>query len=204
MLLIVITPAEDVDNELDIVGALFASGLQLLHLRKPGYSIGQYRNYISSIDPSYHARIVVHDHFALFAEFGLSGIHLNSTMKADKQVWFDISPIALSSVSTSFHSWDELQGNDVPYRYIFISPVFDSISKQGYKAGVDLAGAKQLKLQYPLKDKFLPQIVALGGVGKNEIRLLKETGFDGAAMLGYVWQSADPVQSFKDALAATL
>lgn len=204
MRLIVITPAKDVENELTIVNALFAAGLQLLHLRKPKYSIEQYRDYIRSVDPSYHARIIVHDHFVLFAEFGLSGIHMNSAMKADRQLWLDIPFIALSSVSASFHSWDELMANDLRFRYIFISPVFDSISKQGYQAGVDLAGAKQTKLLSRSQNKYLPQIVGLGGVRMNKIVELKENGFDGAAMLGYVWQSADPVQRFRDALAATL
>jgi thiamine monophosphate synthase len=41
------------------------------------------------------------------------------------------------AISGSFHSWEEIRANRFPYTYVFISPVYDSISKAGYKAAID-------------------------------------------------------------------
>ena len=64
--------------------------------------------------------------------------------------------------------------------YVTLSPIFDSISKAGYTSHFDL-------------DKIAPTIVgkhvvALGGVTPRHFASLREHGFYGAAMLGYVWQ----------------
>ncbi len=63
--------------------------------------------------------------------------------------------------------------------YIFLSPVFDSISKPGYKA---------VPFE-PSQVKALPvKTIALGGVTPERFDQVRANGFDGAAMLGYLWQ----------------
>jgi thiamine-phosphate pyrophosphorylase len=92
-----------------------------------------------------------------------------------------------TDISTSFHSWQEIKENNHPYKYVFISPVFDSISKKDYKAGIDLLGATTVKNELAESGKYCPGIIGLGGVDAQSIKTLHEYGFDGAAMLGAIW-----------------
>ena len=203
MQLIVITPDNEVKDEARIVNSLFADGLQRLHLRKPLFTTGDYRDYINKIDARYHSCIVLHGGFELLTEFELGGMHLNSMVRNDKTVWLKVATLHASQVSTSFHSWEEIRDNEFQYGYVFISPVFDSISKKGYKAAIDLKGAVKTKQELAKGDKYCPAIIGLGGVGKEQIKPLHQFGFDGAAILGAVWLSADPVTTFIEIMQIT-
>ncbi|MCD6012920.1 MAG: hypothetical protein K0Q79_2782 [Flavipsychrobacter sp.] len=200
MRLIVITPENDMLGETAIVNELFKFGLQKLHLRKPAYTKEEYGKYISEIDEQYHNRIVLCGHFELLDDHELCGIHLNSEMRNDSAVWQQIRKITVNTLSTSFHSWQELLENEVFYSYVLISPVFDSISKQGYKAAIDLAGASATKKKLNMMGERCPAIIGLGGVGAGQITTLNQYGFHGAAMLGGIWQAEDPLQAFGDVM----
>jgi thiamine-phosphate pyrophosphorylase len=200
--LIVITPEETVEDETEIVNRMFENGLHRLHIRKPLFSAEEYRDYIKAIKKRYHLRLVIHGHFELYKEFWLDGIHLNAKARNDAAVWAQLKDIGIwhSSISTSFHSWQEIVDNEYKYRYVFISPVFDSISKKSYKAGIDLDGIADTKQKLDERDKHIPKIIGLGGVGPTQLKILKEHGFDGAAMLGAIWNSEFSYIMFLDAL----
>ncbi len=84
MQLIVITPDNEVREEIGIVNGLFAQwAAATVHLRKPSFTTADYRNYINELPAKYHSRIVVHGGFELVDEFKLGGIHLNSSMVRD-------------------------------------------------------------------------------------------------------------------------
>jgi thiamine-phosphate pyrophosphorylase len=202
MNLIVITPDGTSQDETTIVNQLFENGLQRLHLRKPLFTTEEYRNYIAEVREEFYGRIVLCNSFELWNEFDLGGIHLNSALRNDKGVWETVKDIMAAKISASFHSWQEIEENDFHYGYVFISPVFDSISKEGYKAGVDLHVLVETKLKLILQNKYCPGIIGLGGVGVQQIEVLAANGFDGAAMLGAIWQANDPVQKFREALNA--
>lgn len=202
MELIIITPEETINNETEIISNLFDNGLQRLHIRKPRFNTEEYRNYIAAIDSKYHSHIVIHGSFELYEELKSVGIHLNSAARDDKAIWNSISHILPSDISTSFHSWLEIENNKYPYGYVFISPVFDSISKLDYKAGIDLKGAKEIKQKLARQNKYCPSIIGLGGVGAPQVKILQQYDFDGAAMLGTIWTASDPVGKFKEVLEA--
>jgi len=199
MRLIVITPPLAVNEEARLVNSLFANGLQRLHVRKPSFTNDDHRKYLADIDSQWYTRIVLHDCYELYSECSLGGIHLNSFSRDDVNTWQQIKDIPPSAISTSFHAWEEIEQNTFPYGYVFISPVFDSISKTGYKAGIALSQAMETQEHLAIRDKYCPPIIGLGGVIAEKIELLYQNGFDGAAMLGAVWQSEDPVKVFKQA-----
>jgi len=97
----------------------------------------------------------------------------------------------------SAHSFEELKemGN---MEIVLLSPVFDSISKCGYKSKFS---KEELKAGISEWRRFMGEgsgtkLYALGGVNAENICELKEMGFDGAAALGGVWNCADPVAAF--------
>ncbi len=83
----------------------------------------------------------------------------------------------------SCHSFKEVEELDGKLEYCFLSPVFDSISKQGYKANFE-----QEELRKFLKKEREIKIIGLGGVTEANYSELLELGFDGGAFLGSVWK----------------
>ena len=82
----------------------------------------------------------------------------------------------------SCHSFEGIDAVEGKEEYCFLSPVFDSISKEGYKAKFDKEELKEfLKTERQLK------VIGLGGVTEENYSELLELGFDGGAFLGSVW-----------------
>jgi len=196
MQLLLLTPPVTSGNELPLVTHFLQCGLDRLHIRKPSYSSDDYRDYINAIPAAFHNRLVIHGAFGLVQSFPGMGIHLRSSHHLDAGLVQELKQLRPASCSTSFHSWREIMENEDDYTYAFISPVFDSISKKGYKAAIDLAGHRELKQWGAAQKKQLPHIVGLGGVDASTIDHLQENGFEGAAILGAIWESADPVSAF--------
>ena len=174
-LIIAITSPDEVKDEAKRIDSLISSGkVNYVHLRKPSWDIYQMKSLIQKIPSSLHSKLKIHDNFSLLDEFDLGGIHLNFRNPSPH-------PKA-KKISRSLHSIKELIDlhPDLAYEYVTLSPIFDSISKEGYKSGFDLD-----KISGILPGK---NVIALGGVSPDKIPLLKEKGFYGAAMLGYFWK----------------
>ena len=200
MLHIIFSLPHQIDNEIELINQLLQDDdIDYFHLRKPDFDAHQLKAFVQQIDESLHYKIVIHSHYHLITEFDLAGINLNK--KALNQLEFSdevnqchIQPLVVKNrkvevnrvqpyvVSYSAHSIDEI--NNLPFEttYVFLSPVFDSISKSNYLSAFNLDD---------LKDK-LPtintKVIALGGVKKEHFKQLKLIGFDGYARLGDYWK----------------
>jgi len=194
--LYLLSPEQFYPDEMKIVTQLFNLGLEVYHVRKPSLSLKETRSLLQSLPADFHKRIVLHAHFSLANEFNLKGIHLNETNKK-----FIAELAGYNIVSSSFHSLATISQNQYPYQYIFLSPVFDSISKPGYSANFELSSLKT-NLTLLKQTNPTPHIIALGGVNSENISLVRQTGFSGAALLGAVWQSVDPVRTFSEIQSA--
>lgn len=175
---IAITLPDFFPNEAEAINRLFAEGsIDLLHLRKPDSTIDECRQLLDNIRNEYYERIVVNDHFALCAEYNLHGVHLNRRNPTPP-------PCHQGSVSCSCHSLEEVVERKPKMNYVFLSPIFDSISKQGYRSAFDDATLKKASAEGIIDQK----VVALGGVTRERMALLQEYGFGGGAMLGDLWR----------------
>lgn len=174
---IVITSPGFLQGEADFIDRLFNHGLDRLHLRKPGAGIGECRRLLDGISREWLPRIVVHDNFGLCREYGLGGVHLNGRNPM-------APPNHEGSVSRSCHSLEEISRYKGECDYLTLSPIFNSISKQGYMAAFEpgqLAAARDSGL-------IDSRMMALGGVTLENIPRVRELGFGGVAILGDVWQ----------------
>lgn len=177
MKIIVITSPTPVKDEAAICNHLFTHGLKYLHLRKPGASAEVYERFIRQIFPVYRNRIVLHEHYELVKKYRLHGIHLKYP-QANEYIYY----IQQYAVSISCHRVDEIR--QLPFRpaYCFLSPIFDSISKTGYRSRFG---------QLPdLSDIDCP-VIALGGLEPDKTGLCRRAGFEGIAVLGYLWNNPD-------------
>lgn len=175
-----ITPPKFFIEEDKILTALFEEGLDILHLRKPD-TVPMYSERLLSLIPQqYHKRIVTHDHFYLKEEFNLMGVHLNSRNP-------NIPLNYKGHVSCSCHSMEEVRQKKGHFNYVFMSPIFDSISKKEYLSNFSTDELKKASKE-GLIDK---KVIALGGISPENIRTIKQYGFGGAAILGDIWDRFD-------------
>ena len=182
---IVITKPEMFPGEAEVVNTLFANGMQRLHLRKPGASEQEMAEWIGRIDLPFRQRIIVHDHHRLLRTIGLGGIHLNAR-NPEAPAWFSAERQKRRSVtlSRSCHSLEEIAQWKGVCDYLFLSPIFDSISKGGYTS----AFTRETLLQAYHDGLFSKPVYALGGVSADNIRSIYDYGFAGAAVIGSLWQ----------------
>ena len=176
MHLIVITEPQFVTNEATIIAQLLHWGVDLIHLRKPESSADELAKLIEAIPTAYHNRLVLHDHFDLAAHFTLHGLHLNRRNSV-------LPPNHEGTVSQSCHTLDEVKVCKTKCDYVFLSPVFNSISKQGYASAFTLKALSEAKKQGLIDQK----VVALGGITAANIDKTKYYGFGGVALLGDIW-----------------
>ena len=179
---ITITSPEFLSGEAIFIGKLFSQGLDLLHLRKPEASLEAYKQLLLQIPEQWHSRIVLHEHFKLAEEYKLHGIHLNRRCS--------VTPNAFhGSISCSCHTIEEVITQKESKDYVFLSPIFDSISKVGYHAAFSPTSLKQAAIENVIDEK----VIALGGITANNIPLVKEWHFGGGALLGDIWKRmSDP------------
>lgn len=147
--LTVITEPENFSGERALVELMLRRGVDRVHVRKRRAEDAE--ALIAEIAPEFHGRLRVHYYPELASRYGCE-MHLRER---------------------SCHSVDELR-EDVEYQ--FLSPIYDSISKEGYKSRFDLA---ELRVG--------GNVIALGGVTPEHFGELRAAGFGGAAMIGYIW-----------------
>lgn len=183
---IVLTPPEDIPNEINHIHSLFDNdNLQILHVHKPNYTIEQLKKYINKINAQYHARIVLHAYPQFLNEqhplnelsFELKGIHLPERVRKDRLPL----PSNFKVISTSFHELHDVIHNEENFEYVFLSPIFNSISKKGYNAAFDMNELKAALV------KSNHAVIALGGMDKGKQEIISELGFAGMGVLGAVW-----------------
>lgn len=171
--LIAITTPTCFPGEGKIITSLFKAGLERLHLRKPDAGKETIAALIHQIPDQFYSRIVIHDHFSLASEYALGGVHLNRRNPNAPEHF-------TGSISRSCHSIQELD-TWKSLDYLFLSPIFQSISKEGYGSGFPLDGLRNAK--GIIDDK----VIALGGICLQTITKLRDIPFGGVAVLGALW-----------------
>jgi len=226
MRLCVLTPPCSVPREASLLASLVAVGATAVHVRKPGATRRETAAYLSSLPPPVLAAAVLHAPHDLAPEFGvqvgggrgngglsgarsprshppslLQGLHLTEAARA-------AAPPTRTqglTLSASLHSLADVpqrvgqENNRCPFDYVFLSPIFDSISKTGYPA----ASFDEEALVQTLAGAAC-DVVALGGLDARTALSAARTGFAGAALLGCLWGPSvdDPVTELRAVRAA--
>lgn len=141
-----------------------------IHVRMPDLTEADMDVLLSAIPEDTLSRIVLHNHHALALKHRVHGVHINSHNPK--------APEGVAAVSRACHSLDELKAHTDNYEYLTLSPIFDSISKRGYKSAF---------VPEDISDN-LPagKTIALGGVRPDDFFRLRRVGFAGAALMGYL------------------
>ena len=103
--------------------------------------------------------------------------------------------MSLQHISKSCHSLKEIQ-NISNFNYVFLSPIFDSISKTGYTQAFSRTELLQAKNAGIINEK----IIALGGITPENMLQITDYGFGGIAILGGLWGDFDKTGDMQELL----
>jgi thiamine-phosphate pyrophosphorylase len=190
--LIVISNPVMLPGEAAIIQQLFEEGLECFHLRKPEAGEQELRQLLDAIPAVYHNRIAMHGFFHLMPVYNLHRWHFREEHRQATTVE-TLSQLKDKgyTLSTSVHDLQTIQGLSLHFSYTFFSPVFDSISKQQYK------GVTRDDFYLRDEQKSIP-VMALGGIDAGNIEKVAAMNFDGAAVLGTIWNDpAKAIEHFK-------
>ena len=163
----------------DILKLLNGSRFHRLHIRKPGATTAEMCRLLESIPSELRYKVSLHDCFELADKYGVGGLHLSRRNPVVPSGWSGL-------VSRSLHSIDEIPGSTEDY--VFLSPIFPSISKPGYNGKFNME---------ELKDAVNNKVYALGGITEDRLPMVERLGFGGGAMLGTVWHRRIDPEQFK-------
>ena len=184
--MIIISNPTAIANEINTIHSLFENGLELFHVRKPKFSAVEMTAFVTAIGLEYRNRLVLHSHHHLAEEFRINRIHFTSKSRPDT---FSKAN-ELKTISTSTHSIEAFNSLSNDFDYAFLSPVYNSISKENYNPKRDLF--EEIKK----RTNFNTELVALGGISAANVKQTLEKGFDDVALLGTIWNSEKPIKNF--------
>ncbi|MBO5085993.1 MAG: thiamine phosphate synthase [Paludibacteraceae bacterium] len=178
MKIIAITTPKMIDEDAYLISNLLKLGIYSIHLRKPEATIHECQQLLSQLTDNERAKIIIHDYPELYTEFSLKGIHINKNITS--------LPNDYNGFKTrSCHSFEEIKRYKNEYDYLFLSPIFDSISKVGYKS----AFTKEELLKVSTSGLIDHKIIALGGITLDMLPYFQELNFGGIAMIGGIYNT---------------
>ncbi|WP_051349356.1 thiamine phosphate synthase [Chryseobacterium gregarium] len=186
-MIIIITPEKNVKKETAIINELFQEGLELLHIRKPFMSLDEMKDFIWNINSEFHHQLALCSHYELVEQFEISRLHFSET---DRNHHLHTS-FPDKIMSTSVHDIESFNELDKNWEYSLVSPVFPSISKKGYGKNATILNDIRKRSNADVK------LVALGGINEYHIHEVFESGADGVALLGAIWEIDNPLNGFR-------
>ena len=141
---------------------------------------------------------MVHGYPDLLGRFALKGAHFTEGQRLKdpqtvRQVRQEKPQVRISS---SFHRLADIPAAGGLFDYVFLSPVYDSISKAGYRATFDHHELRRFLAAVDQK------VVALGGIDGRRVGEAAALGFAGVAALGAVWSGHNPEKAARELAAA--
>jgi len=186
MMRIAITPPRIISDEAAMITFVLDRGWDMVHIRHPKDTLQDIRHIIESIPQRLHSKLRIHGHFDLVNEFNIGGLHLNKRCP--------VPPARYTGpLSRSCHSIKEVINSD-NCDYVFLSPVFDSISKSGYKSPFTNAELNRLN------QINRPSVIALGGITPANVSELSRYNFHGFAVLGSLMDSHHTIPELHNAI----
>lgn len=189
------TNPEEIQNEAEILHQMAELSIDYIVLRKPLNDTDYLLAFTEQLSPLVLSKLIVSD-IEVFNQFKVKGFHFSRTFIKNKTI--TVLQNLKNSIqqnnqisSISCHNIQTLETLDNDYDLVFISPVFNSISKENEPSRWDIDELKTFLIKPKTKTNFL----ALGGVNFENIKKIKETGFDGVGILGYIWtKEGEPLE----------
>lgn len=205
MTLVVVSPAEEDRREPAALGAMIEAGLGHYHLRKPGWPRAALARFLALLPADWHPRLVLHTCHELVNEFGVAGLHHRACRPPPGPFAGRVPAAKHLLVSRTCHDTGALPALLGSCDRVLLSPIFNSLSKPGYEPDARVAhGPIAAILAARHAGQRRTEVCALGGIDASRLAACRALGFDGVAVLGAIWNSADPRQAFLGIRSALL
>jgi len=185
MKIIIQTLPYEVFNEAEKINALFKSGLDILHIRKPDFSNAKISKIIDSINKEFHDRIVLHSNYGLVRKYNLKGIHVGFS-KLNGFVSSKYYQILKNNynltVSSTVNEVDFKKINKSIVDYIFIGPVYKKYSEESIILNKNL-----FELSSKIKNIDV-EVFAINCFTLNNIKSILNAGFNGPVLQAFIWK----------------
>ena len=147
------------------------------------------------------AVFIIDDHVELVQRTGADGVHLGKNdMPADEARKILGEDFIIGGTANTFEDICRLAGQGVDY--IGCGPFRFTTTKKNLAPVLGLDGYRRLTALMREKGIDLP-VVAIGGIGFDDIPRILQTGVSGIALSGSVLRAEDPVAEMKRILAGT-
>ncbi len=198
--MVVITPENNLQEEISLINEMLQRGLPLLHVRKPNLTFNELLFWIDKISYQHLDRLVIHipttvinNNKKVFKQY----VDLINSIKAKYWHLSTYNCLLVNNylselpyLSTSVHNRTEFDQLSTHHKRAFLSPVFNSISKNNYHSTIDWK-TEIANWKNPLVKK-----VALGGITEDKIEQIHQMNFDDFALLGGLWLRENPLKIF--------
>jgi len=179
-----------------IVTKMFENGLLNFHLRKPGCSPKELKDYIERIPEHFHNRIVLHSHHQLAGKYSLKGIHISkSDKKKEFKNWLKFKLLKIKNpqtiLTTSFSRASKIfeEEYNISYHYVFLTPIFNNLTGE-------LQSGYQENTLKSIMGRTDHKVIARGGVTTDKVKQIHDIGFSGMAVHSTIWRKEDPLAEF--------
>ena len=190
---IIYTPANNIENEIEIISQLLDNGADYLYIYKPELDDYSVVDFVETIPEKYWKQCISTS-LIITKEFDLGGYHFtrdivqkNELYNAKVLDWLK-EKNKISSVTA--HSIKELEKYAGTFNHVVVSPIFPSISKENYSYDWNLEELRIMNYELKIKSQISnlkSQIFAVGGVDIDKINVVKNLNFDGIGLLGAIW-----------------
>ena len=187
---IIISNPTDFEEEIGLIEQLLTDKSLIFHLRKPEKSCEELTAFLRRISPKFYQQIVLHSHHDLLEKYKLKGVHFTEISRqklSDEALILMVKMLQekMLTVSFSLHSLEAIEQLSCKADYVFLSPIFQSISKADYPSAFSV---ESLTHFFENRLNTVP-VLALGGVCNNNIETIQTIGFQGYALMGSVWKA---------------
>lgn len=143
----------------------------------------------------YHATFIIDDRVALVRELGADGVHLGKSdmpIREARQILG--SDYIIGGTANTFE--DAKAHYEASADYIGCGPFRFTTTKQKLAPVLGLDGYRQIIQQLRAANITIP-VVAIGGITKDDISAILQTGITGIALSGTVLRADDPIAEMK-------
>lgn len=193
MKIILYTPANNIENEVDLISQLMDNGVDYLYIYKPDLDDFSLVDYVETI-PERYWKQCISTSLIITKEFDLGGYHFKRDIVQKNELYNEKILNWLKETnkisSVTAHSIDELKKYKNIFNHVIVSPLFPSISKENHSYDWNM---EELKLTTPVcrtgrhDSRLTTKLFAVGGVDIDKIEKVKNLNFDGIGLLGAIW-----------------
>ena len=143
----------------------------------------------------YNATFIIDDRVALVRELGADGVHLGKNDMPIREARQILGPdFIIGGTANTFE--DAKAHYEASADYIGCGPFRFTTTKQKLAPVLGLDGYRQIIQQMRAANITIP-VVAIGGITKDDIPAILQTGITGIALSGTVLRADDPIAEMK-------